>query len=216
MVMDKSVVEPILIGPDSWGVLGGTFDPVHNGHLELAQLVYKNFKLEKILFVPNQMPPHKQDENVTPIEDRLAMLELALKDYPDFEISRLEVRGDIPQYTIYTMRELKEIYPNKRLFFLLGSDNLIQLKNWRKAKELIQECNFILVEREGFCISEMSRQWELPLALFEKIIQWRITLHPQNVAASEIRKKIHAGQQVQDLVPNAVWTYIQGHQLYHE
>lgn len=214
MVTDKSVVDPMSIGPDSWGVLGGTFDPVHNGHLELAKLVYQKFKLEKILFVPNQIPPHKQEEDVTPIGDRLAMLELALKDYPDFEISRLEVRGDIPQYTIYTMRELKEIYPNKRLFFLLGSDNLIQLKNWRKAENLIQECNFILVEREGFYISDMSRQWKLPLALFEKVIQWRITVHPQNVTASEIRQMAHAGQSVQDLVPNAVWTYMQGHQLY--
>jgi len=195
------------------GVLGGTFDPVHNGHLIVAGEVKARLNLAVVIFVPAGQPWLKADWSVTPAEHRLQMLRLALADKPDFKISTLEIERAGPSYTVDTMAELREkVSGDDELFFILGQDNLNQLPQWQEPSRLIEMCYLVAVNRPGAPRPRLkSLEKSLPG------ISPRVMLldRPEvDINASAIRERVARGLSVRHLVPEPVNRYIKENGLY--
>jgi len=195
------------------GVLGGTFDPVHNGHLVVAEVVKTKLNLAEVIFVPAGQPWLKADRPITPAEHRLQMLRLALADKPDFKLSTMEIERPGPSYTVDTLTELRsQLGDEDELFFILGRDNLAQLPQWHDAPRLIQLCYLVAVPRPG------SKRPDLK-ALEAAIpgVSQRVMLLDEpyiDVSASDIRERMARGLSVRHLVPEPVNRYIKEHRLY--
>ena len=185
------------------GILGGTFDPPHLGHIALAQSAIKELSLSKILFIPSRIPPHKLSTNVSPENDRLKMLEFALGDYPDMEITDMEFRRTGKSYTYETILELKKLYHNDELFFIIGADNIHEMESWYKPDELVTMINFVAANRPGF---EPHGRFKDQVKMFEMV--------PNNISSTEIRKKVSLGEDVSGYVNPAVNEYIMKNRLY--
>lgn len=142
------------------GILGGTFDPVHKAHIDLAKSIKAQFNLDKVLFIPTSNPPHKIGRRITLAFHRINMLRLALADYPDFEISLVEVDRIGPSYSVNTVKTLQKANPQDKYFFIMGADSLISLPDWKSYDELIGLCSFIAVKRPGFLPGEFDRAYE--------------------------------------------------------
>lgn len=183
-------------------LLGGTFDPVHSAHLEIASAAEKRFSLDQILFVPAGVPPHKDPSAVTPYEDRFRMVEIACAPYLKFTASRLE-EGNAPSYTVNTLeRFTKEIGPNSWLFFLIGSDAFDELETWKRWQDVVKLTEFIVVSRPGvyYHVPDNARVHRLDdLALA--------------ASSSTIRARLAAGEPVPEVSP-AVRAYIEERGLY--
>lgn len=195
------------------GVLGGTFDPVHNGHLTVAEVVRKRLNLAEVIFVPAGQPWLKADKPITPAKHRLQMLRLSLAGKPYFKISTLEIERAGPSYTIDTIIELRsKINARDELFFILGQDNLAQLPQWREPSRLIQLCYLVAVSRPG----PPRPNLKILEASLPGISQ-RVMLmdEPQvNISASEIRDRVARGLSIRHLVSEPVNRYIKENRLY--
>lgn len=132
------------------GIMGGTFDPVHLGHLRTAEFIYEHLGLEKIIFVPAFIAPHKVGLEFAPAADRYRMTELATKPYPYFEVTDIELRRSGVSYTYDTVMELKKQYPEYGLYFIVGADAVPMLNTWHKIRELLSEVTFIAADRPGY------------------------------------------------------------------
>ena len=195
------------------GVLGGTFDPVHNGHLIVAGEVKTRLNLAVVIFVPAGQPWLKADWPVTPAEHRLQMLRLALADKPDFKISTVEIERAGPSYTVDTMAELREkAGSDDELFFILGQDNLAQIPQWQEPSRLMEMCYLVAVNRPGAPRPKLkSLEKSLPG------ISPRVMLldRPEiDISASDIRERVARGLSVRHLVPEPVNRYIKENGLY--
>lgn len=185
------------------GIFGGTFDPIHNGHLVAAKAVANQLKLDKVLFVPTGNSWQKSAG--TPAEIRSEMVALAISDEPLFELSRVDVDREGPTYTIDTLRELAISHPGDELWFILGTDAMANLKTWKDYEKLFGLANFAVVTRPGFAV-------HLPAGFESKI---RVLEIPAlDISATEVRTKIEAGQSISDLVPVEVANYIGTHKTY--
>ena len=185
------------------GILGGTFDPVHIGHLILAQEAYIRLHLEKVVFVPAAMPPHKDPKSVTPASHRLRMVELAVAGDPRFEVSDVELKRSGRSYTIDTLRYMKSLWPEARLFLLIGADNLRELPTWKEYEALFRLSRIVVAHRPGAEPGGelMDRVQFLPIPMVA-------------ISASEIRKRVSKGEPVRYLVPPEVERYIEEQGLY--
>lgn len=187
------------------GVLGGTFDPIHNGHLHLAEEARKKLRLDRVLFVPAYLAPHKESfkDIITPAPMRLAMVRRALSGNPHFKIVEWELRKKRKVYTFETLRYLKRTHSrNARFFLLTGADNLDILKQWKNLPEILRLSSFVALTRPGFKKGRMPRG-----------IVWQ-PIRPLRVSASEIRKRIRRGLTVRDLLPAPVAEFIKRKGLY--
>lgn len=162
-------------------ILGGTFDPVHNGHIYSAQAVYEQLQPEKILFIPAFIAPHKVGQECAPAADRYAMTVLATEAYPYFEVSDMELRRSGISYTLDTVRELGRLYPEHELYFLIGADTIPQLQTWHKIDELLQ---LVILWRPNVPVT--SRYWTGPALIWailpgKRFCWWirRNTRYPQ-------------------------------------
>lgn len=195
------------------GVLGGTFDPVHNGHLMVAEEAKTRLNLAEVIFVPAGQPWLKTDRVITPAEHRLQMLQLALADKPGFKLSTMEIERDGPSYTIDTISELQgQLNAEDELFFILGWSSLAELPQWRDAPRLIQTCYLVAAPRPG-----ASRPNLKALEASIPGISQRVMLLDKpyiHVSASEIRDRVARGLSVRHLVPEPVNRYIKEHKLY--
>lgn len=195
------------------GILGGTFDPVHNGHLLVAEVAREQFNLKEVLFIPAGQPWLKVEHAITPAEHRLQMLRLALSDTPYFRISEMEIERPGPTYTIDTINALKKSSnANDELFFILGQDSLMQLPQWHEASELIQLCYLVAAPRPGVKKPDLK-------ALEARLpgIKQRVMLMKQplvDISATDIRERVARGLSVRHLVPEPVNRYIKEHRLY--
>jgi len=181
------------------GIYGGTFDPVHHAHLILARLALEKFALEKIIFVPARISPHKNDSIATP-ETRLQMLRCAIEAEPQFEIDDCELRREPPSYTIDTVQALKEKHPGADLFLLIGDDNLAGLASWHGFEDLRGMVTFIVLQRAS-----------TPVVHEHLSVDRRI-----DISATEIRQRIATGRSIQFLVPPSVEEIIHARGLYRE
>lgn len=194
------------------GVFGGTFDPVHYGHLVAAEEVRYRLRLDKVLFVPAGMPPHKLDHDITPTRHRLAMLELAIASNPGFALSRVDIDRHGPCYTVDTLALLHEEYgPGTELFFLMGMDSLADLLTWKEPERLIRLAWIVVVGRPGFQADVDELDKVLPGAA-ERICIVDTPL--MEVSSSDIRQRVRVGAPIRYQVPEAVEAYIRAHRLY--
>jgi len=197
------------------GVLGGTFNPVHLGHLILAQDAQDVFELDRILFVPGDKPPHKDATSVIPATHRLAMLQSALQGNLSFDICDLELRRGGTTYTIDTIRELARIYPGKELVFIIGSDTLPELHLWKEIDVLLNLCRFVTLARPGFDFKVFNEEkLKLPPPWPKKLLSQAARCHNVEISSSDIRHRIAEGMNIRYFVPPAVDLYIAEHKLY--
>jgi len=195
------------------GVLGGTFDPIHIGHLILAGEVRARLNLAEILFAPTGQPWLKADSPVSPAEHRVEMVRLAIADKPYFKLSTMEIERVGPTYTVDTIAELKaRLGAGDELFFILGWDNLAELSRWRQPSRLITMCRLVAVPRPGYPLPSLK-------ALEASIpgLSQRVTLmdRPEiDISASAVRGRVAQGLSIHRLVPEPVERYIKEHKLY--
>ncbi len=192
------------------GIFGGTFNPIHLGHLLIAQDALEAFGLSKVLFIPAATPPHKRGEYLAPDRHRLAMVKLATRDNPRFAVSDIELRRGGVSYTVDTMRTLRKLHPRAELFLLIGSDSLNEFHTWRSAAELARLCRVIAVLRPG------EKRFRFENRRLPGLRPLTLQAHPFAVSSTEIRERVRKGQSVRYLVPVAVQSYIEKHGLYRK
>jgi nicotinate-nucleotide adenylyltransferase len=198
------------------GIMGGTFNPIHIGHLIAANEVKERFGLDKVLFIPSGTPPHKPDSEVIGQEHRFEMVRLAVASNAGFEASRLEIDREGYTYTVNTLLELREMYDKETTFyFIIGTDVIPELKTWREFEKVFQLCEFIAVLRPGYPESSFMSE------LHQLTVKWGARIHPVqlrliDISSTEIRERIMNGASIKYLVPDAVEEYILDKGLYKE
>jgi len=193
------------------GVLGGTFDPVHNGHLHIADALRTALDLDGVLWVPAGRPPHKSDQIVSSDDDRLAMLDLALAGSATDEISTIDIDRSGPSYTADTLEILAEHFPNAQLFFLMGEDSLRDLPTWHHPERILRVAELAVAGRPGVETDLESLEFQVPG------VRKRVHVVPTEeiaISSSEIRRRVKENQSIRGLVPASVEAYIQEHGLY--
>ncbi len=195
------------------GVLGGTFDPIHVGHLLVAEEARARLNLAETLFVPAGQPWLKLNDAISPAEHRVEMVRLAIADKPYFKLSTMEIERAGPTYTVDTMAELQaQLGAGDELFFILGWDNLIQLPQWREPSRLIKMCRLLVVPRVGYPDPDLDSLEAAIPGLSQRVI---LLDQPQrDINASEIRQRVAQGLSIDHLVPEPVDRYIKQHRLY--
>ncbi len=196
------------------GVFGGSFDPVHIGHLIIAQDAVEQLELDRLIFVPAAISPHKQ--HCQPVEGRhrFDMLELATENNLRFEVSDLELsRGGI-SYTVETIERLQAEHPEAELFFIIGLDSLVDLHKWHRIDELLESCTVVPLGRGGEDPSTVAETCKLSKGWKTKLLDRLIRIHEVEISASEIRMRIAEGLSIQTLVTPEVEMYIAEHHLY--
>lgn len=184
------------------GILGGTFNPVHIGHLILAEEVREKLNLDKVIFVPAYLPPHKNNPDIARPEHRYKMTGLAISANRYFSVSDIEIKRKGRSYTIDTLREFKKVYPKDSLYFITGSDLLKYLSKWKDLKDVIRMVKFIVATRPGY-----------PLAKIPAYIK-TIGIRAVDISGFEVRQCIKRGKSFRYLVPEAVFGYIKRNRLY--
>ena len=194
------------------GILGGTFDPVHLGHLILAEEAWARLQLSQVFFVPAGDPPHKRGTPISPVQHRLRMLELAIAGNPHFALSRVDADRPGPHYTVDMVKLLQEQFgPQAELFFLMGFDSLIDLPNWHQPQELLRLCRVVALTRFGYRIDWAQLEAALPG------IRERTTLLPMpelDIASHILQQRVREGWPIRYQVPAPVEEYIYQHGLY--
>ena len=197
------------------GILGGTFNPPHLGHLILAQAAIETNDMEKVIFIPCAVPPHKRISGLASAEHRLAMVQLAVEGDHRFEVSDMEIRRGGVSYAIDTVRGLREQHTGMELCFIIGADSLKELHQWKSINDLLPMCRFVTFARQGFAVSGLKPD-ELKLGpvwgarLLEDVVGGREI----GIASSDIRHRVAEGLSIRYLVPDAVDMYIAEHHMY--
>ncbi len=188
------------------GIFGGTFDPIHRGHLDLARRALKQFGLQKVFFVPALIPPHKSERrDMTPAPYRFRMVEIAVRGEAQFEVSDIEFSRPDISYTIDTLRSLQKLYPGSGLYLILGADSLAEISTWREAGEIVKLAKLLVARRPG------SNAKASPYP-----VQW-IRMPECPLSSSKIRRELGAGGLLPDeIVPQDVQDYIQKMNLYRK
>jgi len=184
------------------GIFGGTFNPIHYGHLLLAEQVLQELGLDKVIFVPSNIPPHKEGNLIAPAKNRLHMVRIAVRSNPRFCVSNTEILRGGKSYSVETLREFKERYPNDRLFFITGSDLIKYLADWKDVGEIFKLADFVVANRPGYVLTDLP----------EKII--KVNIKSIDISAYEIRRFIKEGKSIRYLVPSEVRKYIEKKRLY--
>ncbi|NMB04733.1 MAG: nicotinate-nucleotide adenylyltransferase [Tissierellia bacterium] len=197
------------------GIFGGSFDPIHVGHLMLAQAALERFQLDKVLFMPAKLSPFKQKLTMTKAETRCFMVELAIQGNQGFEVSDLELNRPEPSYTIDTIRILKQQYPGVKIYFIAGADSIMELEGWMTFEELLQEVVFLAAYRP----SHTRAQLESEVMRLNKKYQADIRLvdFPDiDISSSYIRETIMRGGSARYLVPDKVLEFIHNEGVYRD
>ena len=196
---------------DRLGMLGGTFDPVHRGHLSVARAVFGHFNLDRILFIPARIPPHKAHKDISAPMHRYLMCVLATLQMPEFCVSRVEIHRQGASYTIETLRELRELTGDEtELFTILGADMVLDIVNWHKPDAILDESTVIGVSRPGFGLQKLEQ------TLGAERSQ-KVEVYPADtpdISGTEIRQRVNNGETIDEMVPEAVAQYISAARLY--
>lgn len=215
--------------PPRIALFGGTFDPIHSGHLRSAAVVGRRFELDRILFVPASIPPHKARGDMAAAAERLRMVRLAVADRPGWTASPVEIRAGGPSYSIRTIERMRRRFPRAHLFFITGADAFRDIKTWREWERVLRSCLFIVTTRPGSGLDESVRglgpSYESRVMDLgrrgrireEDLAPGRIFLTPiaaLPVSSTDIREKARRGLSLRRLVPPAVAAHIEARRLY--
>ena len=193
------------------GIMGGTFDPIHHGHLFAAEEARVRFGLERVVFVPCGQPPHKQGKVISAAEHRYLMAALATATNPHFEVSRVEIDREGPSYTIDTLRTFRErLYPGAELFFITGADAILEILTWRDPEAVLREARCIAVARPGHDLSRLAEAIGPERAAAVELLD-QPTL---DISSTEIRQRVGDGLPIRYLTPTPVVQYILKEALY--
>jgi nicotinate-nucleotide adenylyltransferase len=185
------------------GILGGTFNPIHIGHLILAEEAFCKLNLDKVVFVPTYLPPHKNVEGNIKPQDRLKMVELAIADNGAFAVSDFEIGSKKTSYSVDTLREFRKAHgEDAQLYFITGSDLLKDLFSWKNVNDIFKMSKFIVANRPGYPVTEVPKDVET------------VVITPIEVSSEDIRRRLKAGRSIRYLVPEKVRGYIIEHDLY--
>ncbi|MCL1905976.1 MAG: nicotinate-nucleotide adenylyltransferase [Clostridiales bacterium] len=191
------------------GIMGGTFDPIHHGHLVTAEIARSKFALDTVVFVPSGHPPHKQSVPGH-AEQRLVMTLLATVTNPCFQVSTSEVDRIGPSYTYDTLIEFRKLYgPESKFYFITGTDAVLEMLTWHNADKLIEMCSIIAATRPGYRLADIGR---LPENFRNKIDLMQVPA--LSISSTDIRRRIREGKPIKYLLPEAVETYIHKQGLY--
>ncbi|MFO8058229.1 MAG: nicotinate-nucleotide adenylyltransferase [bacterium] len=209
------------------GIFGGTFNPIHLGHLRTALEILERYRMKQILFVPSSIPPHKSKSETASAIHRLKMVNLAITGNPSFAVSETEIHRRGKSYSIDTIRGLKKEYPDDKLAFIMGMDAFMEINTWHKYQELFNECDFIVHSRGG--MAKVGWQQAIPSELksrFKKKGNSKQFTHssgstltfcevtPLGISASAIREMVRGGHSIRYLLPRRVLEYIHENNLY--
>jgi len=199
------------------GIFGGTFDPVHYGHLLLAESCREQAALDKVWFLPTAVPPHKQGRELTPVEQRVEMLELAIAGHEAFSVCRYEAARGGVNYTADTLAHFREEDPGRELFFLMGADMLADLPTWREPGRICRLATLVVVRRPGAVPIDFG-----PLGSIggeeaaERACRHQVEMPEIDLSGTEIRRRVAAGGSIRYHTPRAVEKYIEAQGLYRE
>lgn len=195
------------------GVFGGTFDPVHLGHLVLAERCREECRLDAVAFLPAGVPPHKRHLQISSAHDRAEMLELALAGQPAFHVDRRELVRTDPCFTVQTLAELKDEDPDRSLIFLMGADSLADFPNWREPMRILEMAEVAAVGRPGTAPVDLLHFRELWGAALVERIHW-VEIPRIDFSSREIRSRVGQGKSIRFMTPRAVECFIESRKLY--
>ena len=199
------------------GLLGGSFNPVHLAHLVMAEQAAEALGLERVLFVPSRLPPHKHPAELANAEDRLAMVRLAVEGNPRFEASDVELRREGTTYSIDTVTALREQFPGAEVFFLIGLDTVGDLPTWKEIRRLASLCRFVPLGRPGVAEPALeSLAGAIGEAEARAVLARRLPMPLLEISSTDIRRRVCEGRSIRYLVPRAVEEYIHSHSLYRQ
>jgi nicotinate-nucleotide adenylyltransferase len=211
------------------GIFGGTFDPIHCGHVKAAESVQSVFSFDKILFIPSYIPPHKESEDVASAAHRLKMVELALSSFDRFSPSSIEIDAKGMSYSIVTLNRIKKMFPQTEIFFLLGVDAFLEIETWKDYEDVLEQCSFIVMSRPGYRLDEargaLSKKYNQRMVEISGPIQrdrqmffspkiYLLPIHTLDISSSEVRERVGKNQSIEGLVPENVENYIKERRLY--
>lgn len=194
------------------GIFGGTFNPIHLGHINLLKNVTEKLKLDKILIMPTKIPPHKQVKYLASEYDRVEMCKLSIENNSSIEVSDFELNNDTTSYTVLTLRHFKELYPNTKLYFILGSDMLLSFHKWFEYEEILQLATIVCASRNIQDILKIEAYAELLRNKGGECII--LNLEPYEISSSQIRDAISEEQDFACYLPQKVVQYIKEKKLY--
>ena len=189
------------------GILGGTFDPIHNAHLLLGESAREQFGLDRVIFIPNNLAHLPNRTEVASGENRYQMVKMAIKDNPYFTCSRIEIDKDGGTYTYNTIQELKLMYPGDELFLILGGDSVIGIDNWYMAKELLQSCTILAAVREDDDLAALDKKRKELGDQFGADIRL-LKFNRIDISATEVRSRVRTGRSIRYMVPDEVIEFL--------
>jgi nicotinate-nucleotide adenylyltransferase len=200
-------------------ILGGTFDPIHNGHLAAAQSVAEVFLVDELHFVPAFSPPHKQSKGITSPFHRFAMVALATVAFERFRTSTIEVDAMERRYTVETLAAMKQTYPGSELLFIIGTDMFQEIETWKNYRRLFELAHLVIVNRPGFAFREDVAPHQIlhqkeSVTLPREATVFYLPFVEQPISSTEIRRERKRGEQVSQWLPPPVWSYIERNKLY--
>lgn len=195
------------------GIMGGTFDPIHKGHLQLAEYAFLQIKPDCILFVPNHIPWMKKGRNITDQRHRLEMVRLAIEQFPSYELSTVEIDAGGDSYTYRTLETLKQQYPKDEFYFILGADSLFSIEEWAHPEIIMKDAAILAAVRNDCNLSELKNRCCLLADKYgARIIP--LTMPSVNISSTKIREDFYTDPAVPGMLPVKVAEYIREHGLY--
>ncbi|MFZ5945956.1 MAG: nicotinate-nucleotide adenylyltransferase [Bacillota bacterium] len=196
------------------GIMGGTFDPIHYGHLVTAEAVRSEFNLEKVYFVPSGNPPHKDPRQVSDAQHRYLMTFLSITTNLYFEVMSLEIERPGKSYAFDTVKEFKKQFPDKELFFITGADAIKEILTWHRVEEVLDLCYFVAATRPGYKLDDLKKE-ELKVLPEEYLKRIMIIEVPaMAISSTDIKQRVKEGKSIKYLLPEAVENYIYRNKLY--
>lgn len=196
------------------GIFGGTFDPVHYGHLQLAEACRQELELDEVRFIPAGSPPHKSGQ-ISDGHARADMLKLAVSGYPEFTVDRREIRRSGPSFTVLTLEEISQELPEAELFFLMGADSLVDFPGWREPDRILELSSVVAVNRPG-SVQWTSEQLQQAAGDLNSARIRLVSMPGADISASDLRERVRAGREIRFLTPRAVQAFLTEHNLYVE
>lgn len=203
------------------GIFGGTFDPIHYGHLRVVEEVRKRFLIEKILFIPSSRPPHKKEMRITDAAIRFEMVALALEEFPHFEISEFELKKEGLSFTIETLEALKKENSDHELFLIMGVDQMLEINTWKDPERILQLSEVVVMSRPGYekerkaLIFPSANRIKMDFGKNSYLAHW-VDVSPIEITSTLIREKIRKSESIRGLLPDKVEAYIQKKGLYKQ